>query len=87
MNDLFFVLAVGAIGVINAGHGRRWARLDHNPWENAPLGGLFSGPKPGLFAGDLDVDQINARGRRMMITAPIVSVVAILAYLHHHHRF
>ncbi|GEM72269.1 hypothetical protein SAQ01S_20350 [Sphingomonas aquatilis NBRC 16722] len=87
MSALFMLPFIVTIGVAKTIDGYRWSRLDQNPWANAPLGGLFSGPGPGLLPRHLTVAQINARGRRAVITAPIVTLLVCLFYLHTFHYF
>ena len=87
MTDVVFSFFIVGIGIANIALGYRSSRLDHNPWADAPLGGLLSGPKPGLLAAHLDVPTINARGRRLMVTAPIFATLFLLFFLHTRHYF
>ncbi len=87
MNDLAFALFIVAVGVGNVVLGNRWSRLDHNPWANRPFGGLLSGPKPGIMASDLNVSELNARGRKMMMISPVATVMVLLFFLHTRHYF
>ncbi|MDB5681684.1 MAG: hypothetical protein JWO16_1489 [Sphingomonas bacterium] len=82
MNHVIFIVGIigflAAICAVNYYTGYRWTQLDHNPWAGKFLGGSFSGYTPGWNPGALDVEEIRKRGRRLMIAAPIVFVIALL---------
>ena len=87
MNDWLFASAIVAVGMANVVIGLRWSRIDHNPWADKPLGGIFSGPSPSLLPASLSVEAINARGRRMAILSPIAAVAMLVFFLHDRHHF
>ena len=74
----FVIVAILGITTMNVLIGLRWSRLDHNPWTGRFLGGTFSTPNPGWNPGAMSVDTINRRGRRLMITAPIVAILFLI---------
>jgi hypothetical protein len=59
-----------------------WARLDRNPWQGAPLGGFLSASRPGIVPADLTVAEINARGRRTFVIAPLVFAALLFVLFH-----
>jgi hypothetical protein len=75
------LLGVALICSVNFVLGWRWSELRHNPWAGRPFGGLFYTPAPGVFPARLSVEEINSRGRNMMIGAPIISTVTLVIFL------
>jgi len=74
----FFLLGVPPMAVANIVMGYRWSRLDHNPWAGRFLGGSLSGPTPRWNPSDMSVDEINQRGRRLMIASPITATLFLV---------
>jgi hypothetical protein len=80
MMPMLILLLLG-IAMLNVLLGFRWSRLDHNPWTGRLFGGTFSRPVPGWNPGAMSVDEINRRGRRLMIAAPIAATLFLIVVL------
>jgi hypothetical protein len=79
------ILVIVVICAVNAWLGRRWSRLDRNPWAGLPLGGMFQGlGRPAFVPARLSVAQLNARGRIQLYLSPIVFALGILFILSIH---